>query len=231
MRMFLLTQMEQLTKKAVGSATTVFYKPSIYAFSVIAIASAVVMNPVYAGEKLSDAELDSKFIEVQIRQICTLQKQSVDTKKSAYITEDSTPAKYTCKADDLFVTAIQSDGSEGSKKLRSASDHPDQSADSSDSNPLLTGIIQNLRSLGGSDLLGVPVGVANSGVPVVFGSEQYSYKWAGNLGDIFQPIYSGGVMAPYSVYDYSSLGYGFREEAHIPYNLPQPTIQATNTRN
>ncbi len=231
MRMFLLTQMEQLTKKAVGSATTVFYKPSIYALSVMTMATAVVMSPVYAGEKLSDAELDSKFIEVQIRQICTLEKQSVDTTKSAYITEAVKPAQYICRTDDLFVTAIKNDGNLEAKQLAAASNKSLDSADAVDSSALLVGILQNIRSLGGGELLGVPTGVSNTGNPIGFGSERYSYKWSGNLGDIFQPIYSGGVIAPYSVYDYSDLGYGFRAEAHIPYNIPQPTILSINTRN
>lgn len=228
MRMFLLKQMEKITQKSVAIVPNFFYKPSIYASSIIAIAAAVVVSPVYAGEQLSDAELDTKFIEVQIKQICTLEKESVDTKKSAYITEDATTAKYTCRTDDLFVTAIKSDSNEESKKLRAASGHVDQSADSSDANPLLAGIIQNLRSFGGGEFSGVPTGVANTGNPVLFGSERYSYKWAGNLGDIFKPVYSGGVMAPYSVYDYSDLGYGFRAEAHFPYQIPSPTIQAVN---
>ncbi len=224
MRMFLLKQMEQLTKKAVGSATTVFYKPSTYASSIVAIAAALVMSPAYAGVQLSDAELDTKFIEVQIRQICTLEKESVDTKKSAYITEDTSSAKYTCRTDDLFVTAIKNDGSTESKQLNPT----DQSLDSADSSGLLAGIIQNIRSLGGGEFLGVPTGVSNTGNALLFGSERYSTKWAGNLGDIFRPVYSGGVMAPYSVYDYSDLGYGFRAEAHIPYDIPQPTIRAIN---
>ena len=226
MRMFLLKQIERLTTKTVENATTVFYKPSLYASSMIAIAAAVVMSPVYAGEKLSDAELDTKFIEVQIRQICTV--ESDDSKKTEDKTSTRKAAQYICRTDDLFVTAINKDGNPESKQIGSTSD---QSADSEDSNSLLAGIIQNIRSFGRADLLGVPTGVSNTGNPLLFGSERYSYKWAGNLGDIFQPAYSGGILAPYSVYDYSSMGYGFREEAHIPYNITQPVIQSINTHN
>lgn len=231
MKNFFLKQMEQFTTKAVGNATTVFYKRSIYASSIVAIA-AVVVSPAYAGEQLTDAELDTKFIEVQIKQICTLEKEKVDTKKSAYITEDTKSAQYVCRTDDLFVTTIKSDGSSESNQLKSA-DKSSDSADSTDSSALLAGVLQNLRSLGGGEFLGLPAGVSNTGNPIGFGSEQYSYKWAGNLGDIFQPVYAasgGGVMAPYSVYDTSELGYGFRAEAHFPYQIPQPTIQA-NIRN
>lgn len=228
----LLKHMERQTKKAVESATTVFYKPSIYASTFMVVIAAAMMSPVYAGEQLTDAELASKYIEVQIRQICTLEREKVDPKKSAYITEDEDkkPATYICRTDDLFVRTIKNDGNEETKQsqLKSA---PDQSSDSdsassADSSALLAGIIQNLRSLGGGESLGVPIGVSNTGNPIGFGSESYSYKWSGNLGEIFQPIYNGsGVMAPFSVYDKSDLGYGFRAEAHFPYQIPQPTVQ------
>ncbi len=231
MRTFLLKQMEQLTRKTIENVTTLFYKPSFYASSMLTIAAAaVVMTPVYAGEQLSDAELDTKFIEVQIRQICTVENEG--SNKSEDKATSVKPAKYTCKADDLFVTIIKNDGSAESKKLKSASDQSSDLADSEDSNSLLAGIIQSIRSFGRADLLGVPNGVANSGNPVLFGNERYSYKWAGNLNEIFQPVLNAtGVLAPYSVYDYSSLGYGFRQEAHIPYNIPQPTIQAIISHN
>lgn len=233
MRNFLLKQMEQFTTKSVDNVTTVFYQRSVYASSIVAIAAAVVMSPAYSGEQLTDAELDTKFIEVQIKQICTLEKEKVDTKKSAYITEDTKSAQYVCRTDDLFVTTIKNDGSAESKQLKSTSDKSSGSGDSADSSALLAGVLQNLRSLGGGEFLGLPAGVSNTGNPIGFGSEQYSYKWAGNLSDIFQPVYAasgGGVMAPYSVYDTSELGYGFRAEAHFPYQIPQPTIQA-NIRN
>jgi hypothetical protein len=226
MRMFLLKQMEQFTKNAVATATTDLYKPSKLTSLMIALAAAVAMSPAYAGVQLSDAELDNGFVEVQIRQICMLEKEYVDTKKSAYITEDSKPAKYTCKTDDLFVSAIKNDGNADLIKLKSASDKPSDSAEAVDSSSLLAGILQNLRSLGGGEFLGVPTGVSNTGNPIGFGSEQYSNKWSGNLSDIFRPIYAGGVIAPFSVYDQSELGFGFRAEAHFPYQLPQPKIQA-----
>lgn len=225
MKIFLLKQIAQLTKRTVKNMTTIFYKPPIYASFIVAIAAAVLINPVYAGEKLSDAELDSKFIEVQIRQICNVENGSSNKSedKSAAIK----PAKYTCRADDLFVTTIKNDGDKESKPLKAASDL----ANSDDSNALLAGVIQNIRSFGRAELLGVPSGVANTGNPILFGSERYSYKWAGNLNEIFQPVYAGGVIAPYSIYDYSDLGYGFRQEAHFPYSLPQPSIQAIITHN
>lgn len=221
MSKFLLKQMEQLTAKAVDPAPTAFYKSSIFTSSILAVAAAVVMSSAYAGVQLSDAELDSKFIEVQIRQICTLEKEKVDTKKSAYITEDSKSAQYVCRTDDLFVTTINTDGSRESA---------DKTADSTDSSALLAGILQNLRSLGGGEFLGLPAGVSNTGNPIGFGSELYSYAWAGNLGDIFQvPYYENGYWN--SIYDTSSLGYGFRAEAHFPNGPPpSPTISFNLTR-
>ncbi|MBC7752558.1 MAG: hypothetical protein H7Z73_12760, partial [Candidatus Saccharibacteria bacterium] len=222
MRMFLLKQIAQLTKTTVENVTISVLKPSAYAY----ILAAVVMAPLHAGEKLSDAELDTKYIEVQIKQICVT--ENIDKKDTDKKDTDNKVSKQICNT-DYYLVAQPQQNDDADQRKKSVSSN--QSEELPATNPLLSAIIQNLRSLGGSDMLGVPIGVSNTGVPVGFGSEQYSYKWAGNLGDIFQPIYSGGVMAPYSVYDYSSLGYGFREEAHIPYNLPQPTIQSINTRN
>ena len=223
--MFLLKQMEQLTTKAVAKMPAKFLIPSKYISSIVAVA-AIVMTPVYAGEKLSDAELDTKFIEVQIKQVCIVDNQ--DSKAKDDKNSEIKANKYLCNKDNIFVTTIDKD--DISKKSQQAGSGTDQtnSDDETDSNGLLSGVLQNMRSFGRSDLLGVSAGVSNSGIPIMFGSESYSYKWAGNLSDIFQPVYSGGVMAPYSVYDYSSLGYGFREEAHIPYNIPPPTIHVTN---
>lgn len=225
MKMFLLKQIERLTTKAAVKVPVKFLKPSHYMSSIVAVA-AMVITPVYAGEKLNDAELDTKFIDVQIRQICIVDHQASKAKDDQKSEIKAT--KYSCNTDNLFVTTIDKDEAEKKSRQVGSSSDLANSDDETDSNALLSGVFQNMRSFGRSDLLGVSVGVSNSGIPILFGSERYSYKWAGNLSDIFQPIYTGGVMAPYSVYDYSSLGYGFREEAHIPYNIPPPTIHVTN---
>lgn len=221
MRMFLLKQIAQLTKTTVENVTMSALKRSAYASSIIV--AAAVMAPLHAGEKLSDAELDTKFIEVQIRQICTLD----DSKKNEDKLNDTKSAKYNCRTDDLFVKTINRD-TDAESKVKQLGENSNQPEDSNNSSALLAGIFQNIRSLGGGDLLGVPAGVANSGNPVVFGSERYSYAWAGNLNQIFQisPTSTGYWN---SIYDTSSLGYGFRAEAHFPYGPPSPsTVQFPN---
>lgn len=222
MSIFLLKQMEWFIKKAVGNVTTFFYKPSVYA-STVAIVAAVAVSPIYAGQQLSDAELDAKYIEVQIRQICTIDsqdsKQHDDNKVSPKV------SGYTCSPDNLFVTTIKKDAN---SEASPSQNQVGNSSSEIDPASLLAGILQNLRSSGRADLLGLPAGVANSGNPLLFGSERYSYAWAGNLNQIFQisPTSTGYWN---SIYDTSSLGYGFRAEAHFPYGPPGPsTVQFPN---
>ena len=93
-------------------------------------------------------------------------------------------------------------------------------------NGLFSSVFNNIRVLGGADTFGVPAGVANTATPPLFGSENYSSKWAGNLSQIFKPTANAsGILAPYSVYDTSENGFGFRAETHFAQELKQPIIQ------
>jgi hypothetical protein len=216
MRWFLLKQMEQKSKSAVANVTTIGFKSSTLPFILLTIIVPSLVSLAYAEQPLSDAELDAKYIEVKIIPVCTSEKvDEIDSK-----TKES---KISCHDANSFVAVVTN---------QDAKIDPDKphSTDSDNPNVLIASVMDNMRLLGGTDILGVPAGVANTGVPLMFGSENYSYAWAGNLSQIFQPtIYE--LNAPYSVYDTSSLGYGFRSEAHFNQNIPQPTIQAISTRN
>ncbi len=93
-------------------------------------------------------------------------------------------------------------------------------------NALFSGIFNSVRLLGGTEIFGVPAGVSNTGSPLAFGSENYSTKWAGNLAQIYKPtVNASGVLAPYSVYDTSDIGFGFRAETHFAQEIRPTTIQ------
>lgn len=220
MRTFLLKQLEQLPKDAVAKVTPLSQKSSTLIYKVLTVAIAATVSVAYAEQPLSDSELDTKFIEVKVKPICTTESADKSTEKAK--SEDIKNTKKSCHDANNFVAIVTN--KEGVIDTTTAQ------KDSANASLLLAGVLDNIRLLGGTDVLGVPAGVAITGVPLMFGSENYSYKWAGNLNQIFQPtIYE--LIAPYSVYDSSSLGYGFREEAHFPQNIPQPTIQVSNPRN
>lgn len=231
MRTFLLKQMELISKNAVAKVMTLGLNASRFPYKVLTIALSVAMMPVaYAEQPLSDAELDNKYIEVKIIPICTTDKadQKVDQKdkgESSDTKAGSAAPQQTCHDANYFVAVLTNKQVD----LTAADANAAQSKDSNAAT-LLASVFDNIRLLGGSDILGVPAGVANSGVPLLFGNENYSYTWAGNLGQIFQVAGYGinGSGSEYynSVYDTSSLGYGFRYEAHFPYGPPPPpTIQ------
>jgi len=218
MRTFLLKQMEHLPKDAVAKVPTLSQKSSTLIYKVLTVAIAAMMSVAYAEQPLSDAELDTKYIEVKAKQICTTESIDKNGDKN-----DVKNTKQSCHDATNFVAAVTNKDKDG--VVTSAAQR-----DSDNSSVLLAAVLDNIRLLGGTDVLGVPAGVALTGVPLMFGSENYSYAWSGNLNQIFQPTYYD-VIAPYSVYDTSSQGYGFREEAHYPQNIPQPTIQAISTHN
>jgi hypothetical protein len=210
MRTFLLKQKKQIPKSAVAKVTTLDIKSSLFPCTMLTMAMVLTMSVAYAEQPMSDAELETKYIEVKIKPVCTTEKEK--EKKQSCHDANSFADIVTNK----HYTTIDSDAA--------------QSGDS-DSSALLASIFDNIRLLGGTDVLGVPAGVANSGVPLLFGSENYSDKWAGNFNQIFQPVtLSGGSGIPpgtaFSVYDTSSLGYGFNSEAHFPDGLPEITIQS-----
>jgi hypothetical protein len=93
-------------------------------------------------------------------------------------------------------------------------------------NALFSSVFNSVRLSGESDIFGIPAGVSNTGTPIPFGSENYSTKWAGNLDQIFRPTANAsGVLAPYSVYDTSDIGFGFRAESHFAQEIRQSNIQ------
>jgi hypothetical protein len=211
MKTFLLKQMKQLSKNAVAKVATLSFKPSLLPYTLLTAAMAVTVSVAYAEQPLNDAELEAKYIEVKIKPVCTTQKAE--------------EKKQSCHDTDAFLVIVTNK----QDKTLASDDTRSKASDNSDA--LLASVFDNIRLLGGTDVLGVPAGVANTGVPLMFGNENYSYKWAGNLNQIFQPVILYGVNGiqpgiAFSVYDTSNLGYGFREEAHFPDGLPQVTIQS-----
>ena len=214
MRTFLLKQKKQIVKNAVAKVTTLNIKPSLFSYAILTVAMAVTMSVAYAEQPMSDAELETKFIEVKIKPVCPTEKDKDKEKKE------------TCHEPNSFVTDVTS------KQKDKIEADADLSKDS-DIAALLASIFDNIRLLGGTDVLGVPAGVANTGTPLLFGNENYSDKWSGNLSQIFHPVtLSGGNGIPpgtaFSVYDTSSLGYGFNYEAHFPDGLPVVKIQSVS---
>lgn len=222
MRTFLLKQMESIPKSAVAKVTTLSLKSSRFPYKILMISISAVISVAYAEQPLSDAELDNKYIEVKVIPICTTDKVGQKDRVASADTKASSAApQQTCHDANHFVAVLTN------KQVDLSTD----STQSKDSNTetLLSSVLDNIRLLGGSDVLGVPAGVANTGVPLMFGNENYSYSWAGNLGQIFQVATGFGVDGTgyyNSVYDTSSLGYGFRYEAHFPYGPPTAAIQS-----
>jgi hypothetical protein len=211
MRTFLLKQKELVTKSAVAKVTIPRFKPSLLIHTILTVAMAAATSVSFAEQPLSDAEMDTKYIEVKVKPVCT--------------TQDKEEKKQTCHDENSFI-AVVTDKPEDKTDSDAA-----QSKDSNNKDVLLSSVFDNIRLLGGTDVLGVPAGVANTGIPLMFGSENYSFKWSGNLNQIFQPslIQGVGVIGEgtaFSVYDVSSMGYGFNNEAHFPNGLPQIKIQA-----
>ncbi len=221
MRTFLLKQIEPISKNAVAKEIKLSLKSSKFPYKILMIAISTVMSVAYAEQPLSDAELDNKYIEVKIIPVCTTDKVDQKDKTDSHDTKagDADAPQQTCHDANHFVAVLSN------KQVDTNDANATQSKDSNAAT-LLASVFDNIRLLGGSDVLGVPAGVANTGVPLMFGNENYSYAWAGNLNQIFQvPVYATGWYN--SVYDTSSLGYGFRYEAHFPYGPPPaPTIQA-----
>jgi hypothetical protein len=214
MRSFLLKQMKQIPKSAVAKVPTLNIKPSLFPYTMLTAAMVVTMSVAYAEQPMSDAELETKYIEVKIKPVCSTEKEKIKEKDK----------KQSCQDTNVFVIIV-------TNKQDSTSESDAAQSKDSDSSALLASIFDNIRLLGGTDVLGVPAGVANTGTPLLFGSENYSDKWAGNFNQIFQPVtLSGGSGIPpgtaFSVYDTSSLGYGFNNEAHFPDGLPVVTIQS-----
>jgi len=226
MRTFLLKQMESISKSAVAKVTTLSLKSSRFPHKILLISISAVMSVAYAEQPLSDAELDNKYIEVKIIPICTTDKadQKGDPKDrvaSADTKASSAAPQQTCHDANHFVAVLTN------KQVDLSTDSTQSKG--SNTETLLASVLDNIRLLGGSDVLGVPAGVANTGIPLMFGNENYSYSWAGNLGQIFQVATGFGVDGTgyyNSVYDTSSLGYGFRYEAHFPYGPPTAAIQS-----
>jgi hypothetical protein len=178
----------------------------------------VVTSVTYTMKLLDDAELESNYIEVKIKPVCITKNldDSSDKRKSS---DEIDTTKILCRDENYFV-----DVTDNKVPMNSLDT---SKSDDSNNNPLIASIFNNIRLLGGTDVLGVPSGVANTGVPLFLGSENYSYAFSGNLNQIFQP---STVPFYNSVYDTSSLGYGFNEEVHFPNGIPRVSIQSYSTR-
>jgi len=228
MRTFLLKQMEQPSINAVAKVTTLGFRSSRFPYKILMIAISAVLSVAYAEQPLSDTELDNKYIEVKIIPVCTTDKtdQKVNPKdkvESSDTKASNAAPQQTCHDANHFVAVLTN------KQVDLTADAGSTQSKDSNAETLLASVFDNIRLLGGSDILGVPAGVANSGIPLMFGNENYSYSWAGNLGQIFQVATGFGVDGTgyyNSIYDTSSLGYGFRYEAHFPYGPPTAAIQS-----
>ncbi|WP_162818144.1 hypothetical protein [Aquirhabdus parva] len=163
----------------------------------VMIASATTFAPVHAASQLTDAELDTKFLDVPIKSPY-LTKKEADRQSAAAGNSDATSATAFENAQSVLV--------ESPEGLN---------------NPLLSGVEQRIRSLGVSDVAGVPNGVANSGIEIPFGAENYSFKWAGNVDQVY--------VAPPTNIDYLQSVYGADAEFYL--TKPQVVrIEATSHR-
>ncbi len=164
----------------------------------VIVASVATCMPIYAASQLSDAELDTKFLDVPI--------------KSPSLSQSET---------DSGLSANRGASADATTVFEKAQLALNQSADLSGANPLLAGLEQKIRLLGTSETLGVPTGVANTAMYIPFGAENFSYKWAGNLDQVY--------VAPPTNIEYLQTIYG--AEADFYLTKPQVVrIEATSHR-
>jgi hypothetical protein len=166
---------------------------------VLMIGSAMTLTSVYAASQLTDAELDTKYLDVPI--------------KSPYLTKKEADRRSSTSSDQEAVSATA---------FENAQSVLVQSPDALTNNPLLSGVEQRIRSLGISDVAGVPNGVANSGIEIPFGAENYSFKWAGNVDQVY--------VAPPTNIEYLQTIYGADADFYV--TKPQVVrVEATAHRN
>ncbi len=135
------------------------FRRSMLVISMLLGIGCSVPATVFAAAPMSDDELDSKYLDVPVKSPY-LSKVEFD-KANAHQSLDTKAGIASVNGSTVLVFA------------------------NSAANPLLAGIDQNTRLLGSSDSIGVPVGISSSAIPPAFGSENYSYKWAGNLDQVY----------------------------------------------
>jgi len=126
---------------------------------------------VHAAAPLTDDELDTKFLDVPVKSpyISKVEFDKANTHQSV----EAKPSKMAFNGSTALVLTTASD------------------------TPLLAGIDQNTRLLGNADQLGVSTGISSSAIPLAFGSENYSYKWSGNLDQVFTPSVEASRLLQY----------------------------------
>ena len=134
----------------------------------------LVVAPVYAAAPLSDAEMDAKYLDVPVKS--PFLKVDAD-KASAHSTMETKAGILSTNGATALVFSNSAD------------------------NTLLVGIDQNTRFVGSADPVGLSAGVSNTGIPLSFGSENYSTRWAGNLDQVFVASPDGSRVLQYSTYD------------------------------
>ncbi len=139
--------------------------PQMVRSAVLPLCMACIMPLAHAATPMSDDELDTKYLDVPAKVV--LVHKSNDTKDSAD-TQTVMPSVPTVALDPTQINAAQASGA------------MEQSI-------ILSGLNQQLRTLGTSDLSGVTAAISNSAQPPAFGSENFSLKWAGNLNEVFSP--------------------------------------------
>jgi|GEM_PF-4072811 len=125
---------------------------------------ACFMPLAHAATPMSDDELDSKYLDVPAKAV--LIHKTTDSGDSTAIQASVPP-----------VPAV----------LDSTQLNPTQATDAMNQSIILSGLNQQLRTLGTTDLSGVTAGITNSAQPPAFGTENFSLKWAGNLNEVFSP--------------------------------------------
>ncbi len=133
--------------------------------------SGLMIVSAYAAAPLSDDELDSKYLDVPVKSPYI--SKAVFDKANAHQSIESQPGITTLDGTTalVFSNTVET--------------------------PLLAGIDQNTRLLGNADQLGVSSGVSSLAIPLAFGSENFSYKWAGNLDQVFTPSVEASRLLQY----------------------------------
>jgi len=141
------------------------FTPQMLCRAAFPLFMAGVMPLAHAATPMSDDELDTKYLDVPAKAV--LIHKSNDAKASAN-TQTTMPSVPAVTLDPTQINATQVPGA------------MEQSL-------LLSGLNQQLRTLGTSDLSGVTAAISNSAQPPAFGTENFSLKWAGNLNEVFTP--------------------------------------------
>jgi len=131
-----------------------------------------LVTVVHAAAPLSDDELDARYLDVPLKSpyMSKVEYDKATSSENTGAKTDSTTF-FSGNIAVVFTNALET--------------------------PLLAGIDQNTRLLGNADQTGVSVGVSSTAIPLAFGSENFSYKWAGNLDQVFAPTPEGSRVIQY----------------------------------